>query len=350
MSLTTFFRLKATETTLEELPEIFPLLIKQSEFINTDVVNMYAKILTDVVERINGLSDDQAALLWDNCLMSSSKDGLITMIAKAMSDKKDLFIVYDQAVQVVRHATPKEEQQIKADYEKTAKSDVGIFVSFKNYVRSDMLKLYSSLEYLTVSSLNKSMNLSKAIQFKMKDMRASVSLGDSAGAIDQAKLIAKSLGHGRDVMLDAGDMIETSRPDLSSVKESIIFLDSKRSFYLGLPEAYINGVQTGGLGTTGENDTKATERGLKNYYFSIVKPIIETLFEIKVTYKSQDFRQIGQALEAMKTFELTSEELLNIDQKKKIIEGLLDINEKDNKTKPAKEITPVKPVIEKVDA
>jgi hypothetical protein len=47
-------------------------------------------------------------------------------------------------------------------------------------------------------------------------------------------------------------MIETSNPDLTSVKEAINFINQKRSFYLGLPESYISGILAGGLGDSGE--------------------------------------------------------------------------------------------------
>lgn len=341
-SLTTWFGWSVASSH-EELPEIFPIAMRREDFIKTDVVEIFKKILTDVVERTQGLKDDLVPLLWDNCLKSSSPDGLITMLAKAMSDKKELYLVYDKAVGVVREATFSEASQIKEDYKAKAESSVGVYVSFKNYVRSDMIKLYSGLEFCTVGALNKAMNLSTAIQIKINDLRASVSLGDSAEAKRQALEIAKSLSNGKDVYLDAKDSIENSMPDLTSVKASIEFLDAKRSFYLGLPAAYINGEQTGGLGTTGENDTKAIERGLKAYYFSIIKPTIEAVFGVKLSYKSQDFRQVTQALEAVKTFELVGEDMLTIDQKRLIVCGLLDI-EVEATGEATPDPVPIKPV------
>lgn len=337
--LSTWFGWTVSDTNNAELPAIFPLDIKKDDFIKTDMINIFLKILTDVMERTAGLKDDQTALLFDNCVKSNSSDGLLSRLAKAMTDKKDLYLVYEKAVDVIREATHQEQQQIKADYEKSSKSSAGVYISFKNFVRADMVKLYSSLEYSTIGALSKSMNLSKAIQFKMHDMRGSTGLGDSAQVTAKALAVAKGLGQGKDILLDAKDMIESHKPDLTATKEAITFLDSKRCFYLGLPSSYINGEQTGGLGTTGENDTKAIERGLKSYFFSIIKPVIDAIFGVKLTYKSQDFRQITQALEAMKTFDLVSEDYLTLENKKKIIEGLLDVREEDNKTTPAEEVS-----------
>ncbi len=81
------------------------------------------------------------------------------------------------------------------------------------------------------------------------------------------------------------------------------------------------------MGDSGEGDAKAVERGLKNYFFSIVKPVLETIFGIKATFKSEDFRQISSSLEALKTFELTSDELISQDNKRIIINKLFGLPE-----------------------
>jgi hypothetical protein len=188
-----------------------------------------------------------------------------------------------------------------------------------------MVKLYSGMEYCVISSLNKMANLSKAIQFKMSEMRSSVNLTDSTVAVSQAKAIARSLANGRDVLMDKNDVIETAIPNVSTVKESIAFLDSKRSFYYSMPLSYINGEQTTGIGTTGEADAKAVERGLKAYYISILKPAVEAIFEVKTSFKSMDFRQIASALEAVKTFELVSDDFISKENKQLIVSKLFDV-------------------------
>lgn len=317
---------RTTETS--ELPEIFPMPIVQSVFVDTDVVAIYSKILTDVLERTHGLTDDQIALMWDSCVKSSASDGVITLLSKAMAKKSDLFLVYDSSVKVVREATSQERAAIDADYKKQATSTHGVFISFKNYRRSDMVKLYSALEYCTVSSLYKSMNISKAVQLKFSDMRASVSLADSADAKTQAKAIAQSLGDGKDIMLDAKDSVECATPDLAATEKAIGFIGNKLCFYLGMPGSYMDGDQTTGIGSTGESDQRATERGLKSYYFSILKPTLEAIFSgVKLTYKSQDFRHITSGLEVLKTFSITDEEFISRENKTKIVNQVFDLPE-----------------------
>lgn len=311
----------------DSLPDIFPLGLAQEKFIETDIVAIYSKILTDVLERTHGLTDDQTLLLWDNCVKSSSQDGLISLLSKAMADKKELFLIYDKAVKVIRIANNDEAKQIREDYENRADSKLGIFISFKNFHRSDMIKFYLGFEYCTVASLYKSMNLSKAVQLKINDLRGSVSMTDSSVAKAQAQTIATALKNGKDVLLDAKDVIETVMPELSAVEEANKYLVQKLSFYLGLPDSYIVGEQTSGMGTTGENDMRAVERGLKSYFFSIFKPVLESLFGGNVSYKSQDFRNLTGTLEALKTFSLVDDSLVSSENKLKIINQLLDFPE-----------------------
>jgi hypothetical protein len=328
MGFSEFFGFRSLASATEVvIPEIFPLALGVEDFVDTEVENIYAKILTDCIERIQGFPDELLVLLWDNCLQSESTDGLITFLSWAMANMEDLFLVYKGEITLLREATDEEAKQIKIDYENKGQSSIGIFVSFKNFKRTDMIRIYSSMEYAVVASLNKMMNLSKSIQFKMSDMRGTVSLTDSAVAIDQAKAIADQLRAGKDILIDKNDDVTTNSPDISSIKESISFLDSKKSFYYGMPLSYINGEQTPGIGSTGEADSNAVERGLRQYYISVLKPVIEVLFGIKTSFKSNNFRQIGSALEALKTFELVEDDLISLETKRLILSRLFEVQD-----------------------
>jgi len=305
-----------------ELPNIFPLSIDEVSFVNIDVENIYRKILTDMFERTQGLSEDDQTMLWDNCLASESRDGLITLLAQSMAGKKELFLVLDQSTKVLRKATQDEMAQIREDYKSRNESKVGVYISFKNLSVTDMVKIYSALEYCTVASLNKTMNVAKSLQIKINGMRGSVANADSDVAITQGKAIAKGLGQGKDVMLDAQDEVAALQPDVSPTKTSMELLNQKRAFYLNMPASYITGILNGGLGDSGQADTKAVERGLKVYFFQIGKPVSKALFNKQVTFKTEDFQLISTGLEAMKTFDLTSDEFMAKENKLQTVNKL----------------------------
>lgn len=306
-----------------ELPEIFPFPIQNSEFVKIDVQTTYTKILTDTVARVHGLSVDQKRALWDSCVQTDANAGLITLLAEAMTEKKELFLVFK--VGVLRKATSDEERQIKEDYKAKGSSAVGAWISFKVYKRTDMLKIYSGFEYCVISSLNKNLNISKSLQLKVSKLRQSVSLSDSAIAKASARSVAKALGDGKDVLLDSEDTIETATPDTTASEKSMVFLDAKRAFYLGLPLSYIAGEQTPGLNSTGEADTRAVERGLYQYYVSILEPVFKVLFNRDTKFKSLDFRQINSSLEVLKAFELVTDDLMTKEEKREIVARLFDL-------------------------
>lgn len=314
-----------------ELPNIFPLAISQANFVSIDIENIYRKILTDMFERTSGLNDDDQALLWDNCLASECSYGLISLLACAMAEKKELFLVIDPATKVLRKASATEIQTIRSSYEKKAEPvklagvGIGVFISFKNYHVVDMIRVYSALEFCTVASLNKTMNTAKSLQIKIDGLRGSVSMADSSVAIAQAQTMAKALGEGKDIMTDSKDIIEALQPDLSPTKASMELLNEKRAFYLNMPASYITGVLNSGLGDTGQADVKAVERGLKVYFFQIGKPVCNALFEKKVEFRTEDFQLISTGLEAMKTFDLTSDEYMASENKLKTVNKLFGL-------------------------
>ena len=307
-----------------EIENIFPMPIAAAAFVKADLQSIYARILTDVFERTQGLDEKQTALLSDNCLASESVEGLITMLARAMSEKSELYAIYDPGTEVIRLANATEKSAIKAAF--TSGKDIPkntIFVSFAKYHRTDMLKLYSELEYSTLAGLHKKSNLSASIQIKVDQLRASVSSVDSESVIAQGKAISTGLKLGKDVLTDKSDEIVCASPDLAATTTAIDFINQKRSFYLALPASWITGLSKSSMGDTGEGNARDVERGLKSYFFAIVKPICDALFGKPVTFKSEDFRSLTTVLEALKTFELIGNEYVSAENKLELINKML---------------------------
>lgn len=311
----------------KSLPRIFPLAIKGEAFSSSDIVTTYQKILTDTFERTHGLNEVQESALWDNCVRSESGEGLVTMLAKAMAEKADLFVVYKASV--LRRATPSEAETIKTEYDGKAESKGGVWISFEGYRRTEMLNIYSALEYCVLASLNKSMNVAKSIQIKINDLRASTALNDSDVAFAQMIKIAKALAAGEDVGLDAKDFVEVPKIDMSPTEKAMAFLDAKKAFHLSLPLSYISGEQTTGIGSTGEADSRAVERGLKQYFVSIARPALKAIFNADVKFKSQDVRQMTSALDTLQKLDISSDDLLPRARKIELVARMFDLDPKE---------------------
>ena len=121
MGLSNFFRFGSIfQDTETELPVLFPLHVTKDFFVANDVFNVYSKILTDVIERTSGIPESSTPLLWDNCLQNEAPDGLITLLADAMTNKSNLYLIYVESLGLLRTAYPDEEKQIEAVYEKVS--------------------------------------------------------------------------------------------------------------------------------------------------------------------------------------------------------------------------------------
>lgn len=333
-----FFNKAVQGSYASSVPEIYPFRLACDLFIKFDITATYRKILIDVLERTHGIPDEQQKHFWDNVVGSESPDGIISLLVDGMYNQGEVCIFYDKSINFVRKATPDEQQRIKTDYAKSGKSPIGAYISFKNFNVTSILKIYSEAEYGILRGLHKGINITRATQLKISNLRASVAVVDSEIAIAQAKAIAEALKKGDDVLIDKEDTIESATFDIGPVEKSIEFTNMKKAFYLGLPYSYIAGIQTGGIGSTGEGDNRAVERGLKMFYESIIAPVTFALFGIKTVFRSADFRQISNALETAKTFELVSDTLLSRAAKDSIIAQMFDLDpelEKKNKEKEA---------------
>lgn len=308
----------------DTLPDIFPIPILEKDFVKIDVQNIYTRILTDVLERTQGIAEKNKPLLWDNCLASEKQDGLVTLLACAMADKKELFLVYAPALNVVRKATQEEETQIRDAYKVKAEPvklslGTGLYVTFKNYCKSDLVKFYSALEYCAVGGLWKAANISKSVQIKINELRASVSLNDSAAAKSQAKAMAVGMSEGRDILCDAKDVIQSLAPDMTATNATLDLIAKKQSFYLCLPPTYFGAESKATMHDTGKGDSRKVEQGLKGYFFSIVKPVAEGLFGGKLSFKSDDAEGLETALKTLETMDRTSNEFMNGENKTLVV-------------------------------
>lgn len=316
-------------TSSHKLGTLFNLKISQENFTKTELQSLYNRILTDVLERTEGLDDNIQNLLSDNCLMSEIKKGPISLIAEAMFLKSEIFLVYEKSTELVRKADTAEQQQIKKDYIDKNSSDVGVYLSFQHFGVNDMLKLYADLKYVAIVSLNKNLNMSSAIQYKASELRASVAANDAGEIEKQAKKIVEALNGGNAVLIDGADSVETSIADLQAYKEARETIAEEQGLLLGLPKSYVMGELTGGLGDSGQSDAKAIERGLKTFYVSILKPFLEKFFDVKTKFKSENHTEITTATGVLETFEITDTDhvYLSQDEKKDIVKRMFGLTD-----------------------
>jgi len=301
-----------------------PFCIKftASHFEKIKTENLYKKILQRCYSRSEGAKDaEKIQSLFDSSEKSGSPRGLISLLAKAMADKAEIAVIYGSGV--TRLANSAEKEQIKKDYEKTAKSSLGILLSFKDYCLTDLVNGYMSMIYDILSTMNTQVGLAKALQIKVSMLRGTVSVNGKDEPIAQAKAINEALTKGQSVLLDEKDKVEVLALDSDSVKNAMTLIYSQLCAEIGMPLSFVTGELASGMSATGEADSNQQEEGLQDFFNSIFKPCCDKLYGWDLRFVSDDWRYFSSMIGSLIAVENSS--LLSDQQKRAFADRLMPI-------------------------
>lgn len=311
---------RATEAT--ELHAPFKIKMCEADFVNFRTEILFKKILHRVYSRSEGMTDEQKiASISDSTEKSSAPRGLITLLSLAMTQQKEIGLIYKAGV--VREATSDEKEQLKKDYEKNAKSSVGVLVDFSKYKMTDLVKAYMSMIFDILSSMNTQVGLAKALQVKISKLRGTVSAVGKDDPVTQAKEINNSLKKGNSVLLDKEDAVETLKLDAESVEKAFNFVCSLLASDLGVSLSFITGALTTGMSATGEADSNADEYGFQDFFTSIFKPVCDNLYGWDLRFITDDWRYFNAMIGNLMIVENSS--LLSDEQKRAYADRLMPI-------------------------
>ena len=314
---------KRTEFDVLNAP--FKMNLCVEDFVKIKTENLYKKILQRCYSRSEGAKDaEKIQSLFDSSEKSGSPRGLISLLAKAMTEKTEIAIIYEAGV--VRLADSKEKEQIKKEYEDKAKSSTGILVSFKDYCLTNLVKEYLAMIYYILSSMNTQVGLAKALQIKVAMLRSTVSVNGKDEPISQAKAINEALTKGQSVLMDEKDKVEVLKLDSASVEAAFRFVCSLLASDLGVSLSFITGEMTSGMSATGEADSNADEYGFQDYFNSIFKPACDKLYGWSLVFVTDDWRYTGTMLDKLIIVENSS--ILSDDQKRIYAERAIPISAK----------------------
>ncbi len=285
-------------------------------FIHLFMTNFYKKVLTDCIHRTAGLSAEQAATLWDNSVATAQNEGLITLLAEALYGKAELYLVYKNGV--VREADDQEKKLIQEN----RLNDYGVCVNFTKYGLTDILRVFAGMLLAILQSAHVGMNVSKALQIGISNLRETVAEGNKEDAIAQAKAINDSLKDGKSILKDAADVISATQFDSEPMEKSLQVFFGLLSFFTGFNAAYLAGDLVSGLSGTGEGNEQAIERALANYFNAILKPTLDALFKVSVKFKSNNWRKLAEIASLLPALEAT--ELIEVDVKKALLKEALE--------------------------
>ena len=279
----------SSQTTEQDLQAPFVLNLTRDAFCKIKTELLYKKILHRCYSRSEGQKDEKKIMsLFDSTEKSGALMGLISLLAKAMTDKQQIGIVY--ASGIVKVASSEEKQQILSDYKQSAESSKGVLVDFTKYCLTDLVGAYMSMIFDILSSMNTQVGLAKALQIKIDKLRATVSAAGKDEPIEQATSINESLKKGNSVLLDKNDQVDILTINSQSVKDAMELVNSLLASDLGVSLSFVNGALTSGMSATGEADVNQDEYGFQDFFNSIFKPTCDKLYKWDLNFISDDWR------------------------------------------------------------
>ena len=298
----------------------FCVEMKAADFVDFKVITLYAKILRRCYAKSSGLSDEQAANLWDSVDLGDAQHGIINKVSFAMAKKKELILFKDGGI--VREAEQTEADQIKKDYEERGRSDKGVYLNFKKYAMTDVLRLYIAFIFEIIRGAWVNVNLTKALQLKIADARKTIAASDAADPMQVASNVVSALKDGKSVFLDAGDEVKTTDLQTQAIKDAISLVYGLLAGELGVSTSFICGELTSGMAVTGEADVNANEDGIKDFFNSVFKPIMDKLFGVSLKFKSDNWRRIKEFAQIIPFVETS--EYIDEEKKRELLERLFE--------------------------
>jgi hypothetical protein len=314
---------RTPSSTEEDFKNPYLLDYKKEEFSKVKIELLYRKILHRCYSRSEGAKDEEKiSSLFDSSEKSGSPRGLITLLSKAMAEKKEIAIIYESGV--VRLANATERSLIKKDYIDGASSKLGVLLSFTDYCLTDLVSCYMSMIYDILSSMNTQVGLAKALQIKINTLRGTVSVNGKEEPIKQAKEINEALTNGKSVLMDKNDQVETLILDSDSVKNALNLVNSLLASDLGVSLSFVNGELTSGMSATGEADQNADEYGFQDFFNSIFKPTCDNLYGWNLKFVSDDWRYFSSMINSLIIVENSM--LLSQEQKQAFANRLMPVD------------------------
>lgn len=310
----------------DNLSLCFDLSLKEKDFVDYMVSDLYQSILTMCFDKIifpdakeKDFKDKITPSFYDNLSVEGINKGIIKNLAYGIVQNQKVFLINASAGDdiIVRQGTQEELQKYEKEQGNIKNQ---IQMDFTKYNQSKALKLFYSMIYWIIRATNTNVKISNSVLVKIAKLRELVAKEDAEEVIKQAKEINDAIKKGNSIIADKDDTMERLEINSQATKDALDVAFSLVSGLIKMPLSFVNGELTTGLTQTGDSDNLAIERGLKNYYYTILKPCTEKLFETKTRFSSDNTAKLKTLIGILPQLELST--LLTDDEKRAIIEDL----------------------------
>lgn len=309
----------------ENLSLNFDLSLKEKNFVDYMISDLYQSILTMCFDKIifpeaeKDFKDKITPSFYDNLSVEGINKGIIKNLAYSIVQNQKVFLVNvsNGDNTIVRQGTQEELQKYEKEQGNIKNQ---IEMDFTKYNQSKTLRLFYSMIYWIIRATNTNVKISNSVLVKIARLRELVAKEDAENVIKHAKEINEAIEQGDSIVADKDDTMERLEINSQATKDALDIVFSLISGLIKMPLSFVNGELTTGLTQTGDSDNLAIERGLKNYYYTILKPCTEKLFDTKTRFTSDNTAKLKTLIGILPQLELST--LLTDEEKRAIIEDL----------------------------
>lgn len=329
-----FFNFGRESGKATELVAPYSFGVAERLFITVKTQNLYERILKRCFHKTSGYKTDNvdniSYSVFFNSEEGSQENGSIPLVAKAMTEKARIYLVYDSKTGLVKRANS-DQQKILDDKYNTVNNTVsalgaGIFgmkLDFSKYIMTDLVKCYMGMIYSIMKSANTQIKLSESLQIKIDKLRENISTNSKDDANSQALEIVDALKDGRSILISAGDSVVQTIINSESIDSALDMVNSLLASDIGLSLSFVSGKLTSGMSATGDADINYEDTGIKDYWVSIWKPICTKLYDSPdVKYKSDRWRSLESSMRSLTLIENSG--IIPEETKQKLVAEILD--------------------------
>lgn len=251
--------------------ELDGLSLCQSDFAKKMLIHTYEKVLFLPVSAIGG-DDTKQQNVFDSAAdhYSPKSHGFVYWTAKAMAEKRQIILIKEKQSDGSFLFKEDETETITADH---------LVLDFTDYESTDLLNGYFEMMHDALNGAAKGVKSSQGLIVYLEKL--SETLADSkAKTIIESQITAlgDSLRGGKTGYASGGSKVEFISFDVEPTAKAIEFIYAQIAGHLGFPLSAINGVGGSAMSDTGESDRKQLRKATEFYFYSIVRPILVSIF------------------------------------------------------------------------
>ncbi|MDR1498711.1 MAG: hypothetical protein LBS34_00280 [Rickettsiales bacterium] len=280
---------KKNENQDDFIPLSFGLDIQERDYKRLFVKNIYSNIFEYLLTKTNFTRESEREMVFNlsfnNSEKTSQMNGLISILVNSLLDNNPVILRYNKSVNTITEENYNANNFSINDLKPN--SCIADYSQKQSEVK--LLSYYARTIYNTYKSIENKTRVSNAIVVIFERLSDKINFVERKSFVKQLKEFKRAVESGGLAYLDNAKL----QYGIADVNNEIKVQENNRENIanaLNLPLNFLFGTTTQGLGTRHEEDSLSLDRTMQKNFVSLWQPIIEKLFNIKISYAIDKYR------------------------------------------------------------